>query len=76
MKETAAFFVATLEPISAGFLSFIFLGELLTLWQIFGGLLVIAAIVIIQSRKEIDLEAPIYKKRVRPKRLDKRNHAI
>jgi len=65
LRSTRASIVATLEPISAGFLSYIFLGELLTGWQIFGGLLVIAAIGIIQSRREIDLEAPIYKKKVR-----------
>jgi drug/metabolite transporter (DMT)-like permease len=66
LRSTRASIVATLEPISAGILSFIFLGELLTPWQIFGGLLVIAAIIMIQSRREIDLEAPIYKKRARP----------
>jgi drug/metabolite transporter (DMT)-like permease len=64
LRSTRASIVATLEPISAGFLSFIFLGEFLTPWQIFGGLLVIAAIGIIQSGREIDLEAPIYKKKV------------
>jgi drug/metabolite transporter (DMT)-like permease len=63
LRSTRASIVATLEPISAGFLSFIFLGELLTGWQIFGGVLVIVAIGIIQSRREIDLEAPIYKKK-------------
>jgi drug/metabolite transporter (DMT)-like permease len=65
LRSTRASIVATLEPISAGFLSFVFLGELLTAWQIFGGLLVIAAIVIIQSQREIDLEAPVYKRKVR-----------
>jgi drug/metabolite transporter (DMT)-like permease len=65
LRSTRASIVATLEPISAGFLSFIFLEELLTGWQIFGGFLVIAAIGIIQSRREIDLEAPIYKRKVR-----------
>jgi len=64
LRSTRATIVATLEPISAGFLSFIFLGEFLTPWQIFGGLLVIAAIGIIQSRREIDFEAPAYKKKV------------
>jgi drug/metabolite transporter (DMT)-like permease len=64
LRSTRAAIVATLEPISAGFLSFIFLGEFLTPWQIFGGLLVIAAIVIIQSRREIDLEAPVYRKKI------------
>jgi drug/metabolite transporter (DMT)-like permease len=64
LRSTRAAIVATLEPISAGFLSFIFLGEFLTQWQIVGGLLVIAAIVIIQSRREIDLEAPVYRKKI------------
>jgi drug/metabolite transporter (DMT)-like permease len=64
LRSTRAAIVATLEPISAGFLSFIFLGELLSPLQIFGGLLVIAAIVIIQSRREIDLEAPVYRKKI------------
>jgi len=64
LRSTRASIVATLEPISAGFLSFTFLEELLTGWQIFGGLLVIAAIGIIQSRREIDLEAPIHKRKV------------
>jgi drug/metabolite transporter (DMT)-like permease len=65
LRSTRASIVATLEPISAGFLSFIFLGELLTPLQIVGGLLVITAIVIIQSRREVNLEAPIYKKKLR-----------
>jgi drug/metabolite transporter (DMT)-like permease len=64
LRSTRATIVATLEPISAGFLSFVVLGELLTGWQIFGGILVIVAIGIIQSRREIDLEAPIYKKKL------------
>jgi drug/metabolite transporter (DMT)-like permease len=64
LRSTRAAIVATLEPISAGFLSFIFLGEFLTPWQIVGGLLVIAAIIIIQARREIDLEAPVYRKKV------------
>jgi drug/metabolite transporter (DMT)-like permease len=63
LRSTRASIAATLEPISAGFFSFIFLGEILTPWQIFGGLLVIVAIGIIQSRREIDLEAPVYKRK-------------
>ena len=63
LRTTRASIVATLEPISAGFLSFIVVGEILTPWQIFGGLLVIISIIIIQSRREVDLEAPVYKKR-------------
>ena len=66
LRATRATIVATLEPISAGILSFIMLGEVLTPWQIFGGFLVIAAIIIIQSRREIDLEAPVFMKKNRP----------
>lgn len=62
LRSTRASVVATLEPISAGIFSFILLGEVLTPWQIFGGLLVIASIIIIQLKKEIDPEAPAYKK--------------
>ncbi|MEA3358206.1 MAG: EamA family transporter [Thermodesulfobacteriota bacterium] len=62
LRSTRASVVATLEPISAGIFSFILLGELLTPWQIFGGLLVIVSIIIIQLKKEIDPEAPAYKK--------------
>ncbi len=69
LRATRASIVATLEPISAGILSFIILGEVLTPWQVFGGFLVITAIIIIQSRREIDLEAPAYKKRDRPNQL-------
>ena len=66
LRATRATIVATLEPISAGIISFIVLGEVLTPWQIFGGFLVITAIVIIQSRREIDPEAPIFMKKNRP----------
>ena len=71
LRATRASIVATLEPISAGILSFIILGEVLTPWQIFGGFLVITAIIIIQSKKEIDLEAPVYKKKDCPNQLSK-----
>ncbi|MBL7203778.1 MAG: EamA family transporter [Desulfobacteraceae bacterium] len=66
LRATRASIVATLEPISAGILSYTILGEALTPWQIFGGLLVITAIIIIQFRKEIDPEAPAYKKKSCP----------
>ena len=65
LRATRATIVATLEPISAGILSFIMLGEVLTPWQIFGGFLVITAIIIIQSRREIDPEAPFFMKKNR-----------
>jgi len=63
LRATRATIVATLEPISAGIISFIMLGEVLTPWQIFGGFLVIIAIIIIQSRREIDPEAPVFMKK-------------
>lgn len=63
LRATRATIVATLEPISAGILSFFMLGEVFNWWQIFGGFLVIAAIIIIQSRREVDPEAPVYKKK-------------
>ena len=66
LRATRATIVATLEPISAGILSFIILGEVLSPWQIFGGFLVITAIIIIQSRREIDPEAPVFMKKYRP----------
>jgi drug/metabolite transporter (DMT)-like permease len=66
LRATRASIVATLEPISAGIFSLILLGEVLSPWQIFGGLLVITGIIIIQSRREIDLEAPVYKRRDQP----------
>jgi len=66
LRATRASIVATLEPISAGILSFIMLGEVLTSWQIFGGFLVITAIIIIQAKKEIDPEAPVFMKKDRP----------
>jgi drug/metabolite transporter (DMT)-like permease len=65
LRATRATIVATLEPISAGIISFIMLGEVLTSWQIFGGFLVITAIIIIQSRREIDPEAPVFMKKNR-----------
>jgi len=66
LRATRASIVATLEPISAGILSFVILGEVLTPWQIFGGFLVITSIIIIQSRKEIDPEAPAHKRKDHP----------
>lgn len=66
LRATRASIVATFEPISAGILSYTILGEVLTPWQIFGGLLVITAIIIIQFRREIDPEAPASKKKSCP----------
>lgn len=52
IRSTRATITSTLEPISAGFLAFIFLGEALAPLQIFGAMLVIAAIVLLQVERE------------------------
>ena len=46
IRSTRASITATLEPISAGFIAYLFLGEILEPLQILGGVLVIAAIVL------------------------------
>jgi len=43
---------ATLEPISAGFIAYFFLGEALEPLQILGAALVIGAIILLQLRSE------------------------
>ena len=48
IRSTRAAITATLEPISAGFIAYLFLGESLETLQIFGGVLVICAIVLLQ----------------------------
>jgi drug/metabolite transporter (DMT)-like permease len=52
IRSTRASITATAEPISAGFLAFIFLGETLELLQIIGGLLAIGAIALLQITRE------------------------
>lgn len=58
IRSTPASITATLEPITAGFLSFIFLGETLGPLQIFGGVLVIVSILVMQHRQEVDEISP------------------
>jgi drug/metabolite transporter (DMT)-like permease len=58
IRSTRASITATLEPISAGFIAYLFLGETLETLQVLGGILVIMAIVILQSRSEKDELAP------------------
>jgi len=45
---------ATLEPIAAAFIAWIFLGEHLDMLQITDGVLVIASVIILQLRREYD----------------------
>lgn len=58
IRSTRAAITATLEPISAGFIAYLFLGEKLETLQIFGGVLVICAIVLLQLRSEQDELTP------------------
>lgn len=51
IRSTHASITATLEPISAGFIASIFLGEVMALLQIIGGLIVIVCIIILQLNK-------------------------
>jgi drug/metabolite transporter (DMT)-like permease len=58
IRSTRASITATLEPISAGFFAFLFLGETLEFLQMVGGVLVIGAIVLLQVQQEQDELAP------------------
>lgn len=52
IRSTRASIIATLEPICAGFFSFIILGETLEALQIVGGASVISAIIVLQIQRE------------------------
>jgi drug/metabolite transporter (DMT)-like permease len=58
IRSTRASITATLEPISAGFMAYLFLGEAFEILQILGGVLVIGAIVVLQLRSEQDELTP------------------
>jgi drug/metabolite transporter (DMT)-like permease len=58
IRSTRASITATLEPIFAGFLAFMLLGERLLLLQVIGGAMVILAIVLLQLQHEHDELAP------------------
>ena len=58
IRSTRASITATLEPIFAGFLAFILLGERLLFLQVTGGCMVILAIVLLQLQQEHDELAP------------------
>jgi drug/metabolite transporter (DMT)-like permease len=58
IRSTRASITATLEPISAGFMAYLFLGEAFEILQIIGGVLVIGAIVVLQLRSEQDELTP------------------
>ncbi len=54
IRSTHASITATLEPITAGVISALFLGEMLSPLQVLGGLVVIASIILLQWEKERD----------------------
>ncbi|MCG6946841.1 MAG: DMT family transporter, partial [Deltaproteobacteria bacterium] len=58
IRSTRASITATLEPISAGFIAYLFLGEILEPLQMLGGVLVITAIVLLQLQSEQDELTP------------------
>jgi len=49
---TRASITATLEPITAGFIAWLLLGETMEVWQILGAALVIASVTLLQARRE------------------------
>jgi drug/metabolite transporter (DMT)-like permease len=67
IRSTPASITATLEPITAGIFCFIFLNETLGPLQISGGVLVIASIVLLQHRQDIDEQSP---EAIRAKKAD------
>ncbi len=58
IRSTRASITATLEPITAGVLSYIFLNESMDAPQLIGAVLVIASVILLQLRKEYDEKAP------------------
>jgi drug/metabolite transporter (DMT)-like permease len=58
IRATRASITATLEPITAGVLSFLFLNEILEFWQVMGAVLVIFSVVMLQLNQERDEKAP------------------
>lgn len=58
IRSTQASITATLEPITAGVISYIFLNEIMEALQITGGVIVIASIILMQLNQEQDDKAP------------------
>jgi drug/metabolite transporter (DMT)-like permease len=58
IRSTRASITATLEPITAGVISYIFLNEIMEILQIAGGVIVIASIILLQLHQEQDDKAP------------------
>ncbi|MCX7822883.1 MAG: EamA family transporter [Syntrophobacterales bacterium] len=58
IRASRASITATLEPITAAAISWLFLGESLEVAQITGGILVVLSVIILQFRKEEDPSTP------------------
>jgi drug/metabolite transporter (DMT)-like permease len=58
IRSTRASITATLEPITAGIISYLFLNELMETAQIVGGIIIIASIILLQLHQEQDNKAP------------------
>jgi drug/metabolite transporter (DMT)-like permease len=58
IRSTRASITAMLEPITAGVLSYVFLNEIMEWPQLMGAVLVIAAVALLQIKKEQDDRAP------------------
>jgi drug/metabolite transporter (DMT)-like permease len=58
IRSTRASITATLEPITAGIISYLFLNEIMETAQIAGGIIIIASIILLQLHQEQDDKAP------------------
>jgi drug/metabolite transporter (DMT)-like permease len=58
IRSTRASITATLEPISAGLISYLFLHEVMSLPQILGGILVVGSVILLQLTHEADDKTP------------------
>ncbi len=58
IRSTRASITGTLEPITAAAISYFFLNEILEFWQMAGGIMVIASIVLLQFKMEYDDKSP------------------
>ena len=76
IRSTRATITSTAEPISAGFIAYLFLGEALEPLQILGGALVIAAIVLLQLQQEGNELAPQIIRTKHEKKADKHRPAL
>ncbi len=76
IRATRASVTATLEPITAAFISFFFLGEVLEPFQMLGGVLVILSVILLQAKREYDENTPVLirARRENERRRDDQDH--